>query len=147
MQLCTTNSYSARTNFLHWIILEHIKRHNTIGKYNQRKIISFPQPWWFSRKTYFSRPYSMFSLSCLKYRLFSTFSRFSRSARTLQPVLCAYVLTCQHVLHAYVPMCLACLRAHMSTCLTSLCAHVLRALHAHVPTCLACFAYLCAHIL
>ena len=40
MQLCTTNSNNAYTNFLNWIILEHIKKHNTIGKYNQRKVIS-----------------------------------------------------------------------------------------------------------
>ena len=40
MQLCTTDSYNVHTNFLNWIILEHIKKHNTVGKYNQRKIIS-----------------------------------------------------------------------------------------------------------
>ena len=40
MQLCTTNSYNAHKNYLNWIALEHIKKHKTIGKYNQRKIIS-----------------------------------------------------------------------------------------------------------
>ena len=57
MQLYTTNSYNTHKNFLNWIILEHIKKHNTIEKYNQKIIISrvFPSTMMVFLKNLFSK--------------------------------------------------------------------------------------------